>query len=324
MFLYLNRNHKHGVLVIYNSQNVMVKSCTFLNNTSDGYYSQHMKKYQGSAGGLSVGYNMNKSDVLNLTIISTKFINNSASPLAEYRKTSTEILYRRDFTGRGGGLSMLVNAYYCQLNCMISNCDFVNNYADNHGGALYILVAHVFNKQTYKLDSNIFSNNMAHIAGALQLIDLREEVNNDSIIFITVFNCTFSNNKVTDSGGAVSVYSLLGKTHYCIRFEDCVFYKNTALANGGAVHLGSYNFHNNKRALCPVQFINWLVHMYTTTTTVCICAMYILFCSTFCHNHASNGAAINVFYNQLRLCNVTIANNTESAIEVRFMYSTYT
>lgn len=240
----------------------MVKNCTFLNNTSDGYYSKQMKQYQGSSGGLSVGYNMNNSDaVLNITIINTKFINNSASPLAEYRITSTEMVYCRQFTGRGGGLSVVVNAHYCQLNCTIRNCDFVNNSADSYGGALYILVAHVFNKQMYKLDGNTFSNNMADIAGALQLIDLREEVRDDSIILITVINCTFSNNEVTDSGGAVGIYSLLGKTRYSIKFEDCVFYKNSAIVHGGAVHLGSYNFHNDRHVLCPVQFINWLVHI---------------------------------------------------------------
>ena len=263
-FIYI-RNHKHGALVVYNSQNVTVKNCTFFNNTSDGYYFKQMKKYQGGSGALSVGYNMNSSNVtLNITIIDTKFINNSASPLTKL--TSTEMIYYKKFTGRGGGLLLIVNANYSHLNCVIRDCDFVNNSAASFGGALYILVAHVSNKQTYELNGNTFSTNTASIAGALGLIDLREEVNNNSIVLITVFNCTFSNNEVNDSGGAVSIYSMLGKTRYSIIFEDCVFYKNFALVHGGAIHLGSYNFHNSRHAMSPAQFINWLVHTYIYVT----------------------------------------------------------
>ena len=51
---------------------------------------------------------------------------------------------------------------------------------------------------------------------------------------------------------------------------------------------------------------------------VCTYIISILY-STFYHNRASNGgAAISVFYNYLILCNVTIANNTESAVQVRY------
>ena len=219
-----------------------------------------MKRYQGTSGGLSIGYNMNNSDVkLNIAIIDTKFINNTAS--SKYRITPTKILYNRKFTGRGGGLSVLVNANYSQLNCVIRNCDFVNNSADSFGGAVYVFVAHVFNKQMYELENNTFNNNSAPIAGALQLIDLREEISNYSIVNITVIICTFSNNEVIDSAGAVGIYSMLGKTGYSIIFEDCMFYKNNALVHGGAVHLGSYNFNDNRHKLGAAQFINWLAHI---------------------------------------------------------------
>ena len=44
--------------------------------------------------------------------------------------------------------------------------------------------------------------------------------------------------------------------------------------------------------------------------------------STFDDNHsgAGAGAAINVFYYSLKLSNVTVTNNRESAVHVRFIY----
>ena len=263
LVIYIFRHHKHGAVDIYNSQNVIVKNCTFSNNTSDNFYFQLMKEYQGSAGGLSVGYNMNHSTVtLNMTIIDTKFISNSALPLAKYRRTSSEMIYNRNFTGRGGGLSVLVNARFSQLVCVIKNCSFVNNSAERFGGALYVLVTHVFNDQIYQLDSNNFSDNTAPIGGGLLFVDLREEGSDDIYVNITVFNCTFTNNTVKDSAGAVGIYSSVGKTRYSVVFKDCVFYHNIAVLHGGAIHLGAYRFHKSGQKLCHVHIVNWLVYSY--------------------------------------------------------------
>ena len=95
---YVDITCSHGALSIYNSQNVTVKNCTFYNNTSDSYFFNQMQQYQGSSGGLSVGFNMNNSSVvLNITITNINFGNNNASPLAKV--TSTEMVIKRKFSG---------------------------------------------------------------------------------------------------------------------------------------------------------------------------------------------------------------------------------
>ena len=253
------RHHEHGALSIYNSLNVTIRKCTFCNNTSDGYYFNHQKQYQGSSGGLSVGYNMSDPNVLlNITITDTDFINNSDSPLPEYKVTSSKMIHERKFTGRGGGLSVLVNSKFSQVNCIIRNCKFFDNFASSFGGALYILVTNVFNNQKYRLDKVTFNNNSAPIGGALCFIDLRVEAK-DSCIHTTVVNCTFTNNMADEkSGGAVSMYSMMGETNHSVEYKDCEFCNNTAMTgHGGGIDVASYNFFKPRDVLHPVVFSNW-------------------------------------------------------------------
>ena len=260
------RYHKHGAVSIYNSVNVTVRNCTFCNNTSDSYYFNHQKQYQGSSAGLSVGYNMNNSNMLlNITITDTDFVNNTDSPLAEFKVTPSKMIHEKRYTGRGGGLSVLVNSNFSQVNCIISGCKFLDNFANSLEGALYILFANVFNKQSYRIDNVTFNNNSAPIGGALCFIDLRIKINdscvrvetNDSCIHTTVVNCTFTNNMADHSGGAVSMLSVMGETNYSVEYEDCEFCNNTATGHGGSIDIASSKFFKSRDVLHPVVFSNW-------------------------------------------------------------------
>ena len=252
------RYHEHGALSVYNSLNVTIRNCKFVNNTSDSYYFEQQKQYQGSSGGLSIGYSMNDSSVLlNITISDTDFINNNASPLAEFKLTSSDVLQNRTFTGRGGGLSVVVSSNFSQLNCIIRNCNFSNNSASNFGGALYIAVANVFNNQNFMFDKVTFNNNSAPIGGALSFIDLRV-VANGCCIHATAVNCTFTNNMAAESGGAVCMYSMMGDTNHSVEYDNCKFCNNTAMTgHGGGIDVASYNFFRARDVLHPVVFSNW-------------------------------------------------------------------
>ena len=61
---YFFRNHEHGALNIFNSPNVIIKHCTFRNNTSSSYFTR--KPFQGNSGGLSVAYN---TELASLSVI---------------------------------------------------------------------------------------------------------------------------------------------------------------------------------------------------------------------------------------------------------------
>ena len=258
LFIIYIRYHEHGALSVYNSLNVTIRNCKFVNNTSDSYYFEQQKQYQGSSGGLSIGYSMNDSSVLlNITISDTDFINNNASPLAEFKLTSSDVLQNGTFTGRGGGLSVVVSSNFSQLNCIIRNCNFSSNFASNFGGAVYIFVTNVFNNQNYSFDKVTFNNNSAPVAGALCFFDIRVGVN-DSCIHTTAVNCTFTNNMAAESGGAVSMYFMVGETNHSVEYENCEFCNNTAMnGHGGGIDVESYNFFRARDVLHPVVFSNW-------------------------------------------------------------------
>ena len=252
------RNHEHGALSIYNSEDVTVQNCTFHNNTSDSYFTR--KPYQGSAGALSIGFHyvistkpLNKA---NIFIINCKFTQNSAVPSARLSITSTEALIFNIFPGRGGAMSVLVNIN-SPLNFVFNGSTILNNLANTFGGGVYCLTQKGSIYQTYMFANNIFVNNTAPIASGLSFINLL----NLPIEFVVrnlIYNCTFTDNTaLSEVAGAANVYPLYALANNVVIFEDCKFYNNSAPIYGGAVDITSYNFFENTEAAFPVEFKNW-------------------------------------------------------------------
>ena len=252
------RNHEHGALSIYNSEDVTVQNCTFHNNTSDSYFTR--KPYQGSAGALSIGYHyvistkqLNKA---NIFIINCKFTQNSAVPSARLSITSTEALIFNIFPGRGGAMSILVNIN-SPLNFVFNDSTILNNLANTFGGGVYCLTQKGSIYQTFMFANNIFVNNTAPIASGLSFINLL----NLPIEFVVrnlIYNCTFTDNTaLSEVAGAANVYPLYALANNVVIFEHCKFYNNSAPIYGGAVDITSYNFFENTEAAFPVEFKNW-------------------------------------------------------------------
>ena len=242
---------------IYNSENITVRNCTFYNNTSDSYFTR--KQYQGSSGGLSIGYHYVVSKTLkraNILIINCKFNNNYAVPSDRFRVTSTEALIYRLFPGRGAALTVLVNIN-SPLNFVLNDSIVMNNYANTFGGGVYCLAQRGSVYQTYMFGNNIFRNNTAPIAGGLSFINILNRPVK-CVVYGFIYNSTFAHNTAdTAVAGAVSVYPLYALPNNIVVFKDCKFYKNRAVIYGGGVDITSYNFFNNIEAAYPVEFINW-------------------------------------------------------------------
>ena len=237
-----------------------MKNCTFHNNTSDSYFTR--KPYQGSSGGLSIGYYYvipkTLSSTVDILIINCKFTYNSAVPSTRLRVTSTEALIRRIFPGRGGALTVLVNIN-SPLNFVFNDSRVMNNYANTFGGGVYCLTQRGSIYQTYMFANNIFMNNMGPIAGGLSFINLLNRPV-EFVIYGLIYNCTFVDNiGGSQAAGAASVYPLHALANNIVVFKDCRFYNNSAIIYGGAVDITSYNFFENREAAFPIEFINWLV-----------------------------------------------------------------
>jgi len=239
-----------------------VKNCTFYNNTSDSYFTR--KPYQGSAGGLSIGYHYVISTTLlnsvNILIINCNFTYNSAVPSARLRITSTEALIFRLFPGRGGALCVLVNIN-SPLSFVFNDSIVMNNLANTFGGGIYCLTQRGTIYQTYMFGNDIFMNNTGPIAGGLTFINLLN-IPVEFAVDYFIYNCTFiGNTAISKVAGAIAVYPLHALANNIVVFKNCKFYNNSALIYGGAIDITSYNFFGNREKAYPIEFDNWLVLM---------------------------------------------------------------
>ena len=252
------RHHEHGALSIYNSVNVTVKNCTFHNNTSDGNFT--MKPYQGSAGGLSIGYNDThlRRESINIHIIKCNFSSNAAVlPSNLTLSSTTEALLHKKFPGRGGALTVLISTCH-PLNFVLNDSIMMDNSA-HFGASIYCVIINGYYNQTYVFANNVFMNNTAPIGGGLTFANLVGRPVK-SIIHSLIYNCTFIDNTATSEvSGAANAYALYGLPNNIVIFRDCKFYNNNAEMYGGAVDIASYNFFENREEVFPVHFINWLV-----------------------------------------------------------------
>ena len=147
-------------------------------------------------------------------------------------------------------------------NLSVSSSTFTNNQAIRHGGA-------IGSYYTFSVSGSTFTNNQAHYGGAI----VCSMANDNTIVHLyvnAVSNCTFTDNKATNYGGAIyNNYMNLFMTNstftnnqakeggaiysneYNISVNSCIFTNNQA-TSGGAIHtisslsLTDCNFTNNQ------------------------------------------------------------------------------
>ena len=224
------RDHEHSALNVYNSKNVLISNCTFYNSTSSSYFTR--KPYQGSAGGLSIGYNsqcVTLSDV-NVIVIDCKFTNNRAAGL---NLSPTQLQARRIFSGRGGGLSIPVNLEISSINCVVNNSVFIDNYAESFAGGYYVFISGFVRYQKYLIENNVFTGNVAgNIAGAFSFAYFGG-LGSSSILNCTVYNSSFTANSANIGDCINLLPSYPGFRNVFVSFKDCLFNYNTAVEYAG-------------------------------------------------------------------------------------------
>ena len=257
-YFHYYRHHQHGAVSIYNSENIIVKNCTFHNNTSDGLFTKTSNK--AGAGGLSIGYNHSQSSILinsvNILIIGCTFTSNTAATPGRF--TASEILENNIFPGRGGAFSLLVHTN-SSLNFVFNDSLVINNSANGFGGSMFCTIHGGALYQMYTFANNIIMNNTAPVSGGLSFINMV----NKPVKFIVrslIYNCTFVGNTAeSKAGGGANITPFYGLPNTMVTFRNCNFCNNSAPIYAGAIDVTSYDFFDNKEAAFPVEFINWLV-----------------------------------------------------------------
>ena len=259
--MYLNnifhyRNHEHGALNIFNCPNVTVQYCKFYNNTSSSYFTR--KPFQGNSGGLSVAYNTELASLSSINVLVTDcvFMNNSANPPPFLFLSTTDLIEKQIFSGRGGGMAMPIRAT-CPLKVTVNNSVFMNNFAQNYGGSMYCFMGGTNSNQTYMFGNNSFVNNEALIgSGAMHFGNFGRTSPNTSL-HGAIYNCTFKNNRAQSGGCSHMFPSYSGFSGNYITIEKCIFHNNTATEIGGTFDISSYNSYKSRQHYDPVQFIDW-------------------------------------------------------------------
>ena len=242
---------KNGAVNIYNSPNVLVRNCTFYNNTSDG---SDIRPFQTSSGGLSISYNSVTATTVNITVTDCEYVNNVAASVNDLDlRTSLRHFFSQNlFDGRGGGLAILINTFSV-LNCIVSNSTFINNTASSFGGGLFCVIVAAYDNQTYMLENIMFEGNRATVAGAI-FYAVRFQGNEEAVYSMVVCNCTFTDNTAGIAG--VAQIPSLGLNN-SVTFKQCTFTNNSATDFAGTVDLVSVNFYVDRSSFIPVAFINW-------------------------------------------------------------------
>ena len=232
-----------------------MKNCTFHNNTCDSYFTR--QPFQGSSGGLSIGYDANKTSLSSADVLVTGcvFNNNKAIAPSGLYSSTTDLLARHIFSGRGGGVSMPINATW-PLNIVVNNSVFTSNYANNNGGGLYCLIMGIVGNQTYLFENNVFVNNSAMIgSGAINFGNYGGTAP-FSTLHSTIYNCTFQYNTAQKGSSIHIVPSYPGHISNFVVITKCSFFNNTS-TQYGIIDVSSFNYYEAREHYEPVRFIEW-------------------------------------------------------------------
>jgi gliding motility-associated-like protein len=222
---------------------MQVRNCTFRNN------------YGGGGGGLAIDcvlggssqaliYNCTfEGNTASLRVVSTGaavFMQGNSGAVLQPR--FVKCTFQNNYCGNdGGAFSATPTGEGSLLAFEIDSCLFVNNRADDRGGALWYRMSSGGQSRVVIKNTDFVSNHAGGQGGAVFARSSFDNVANDTII-----NCMFrenisdGSNTINDgAGGAIFIRSSQNgsRTHQII---NAVFYKNFAAQSGGAVGTTSF------------------------------------------------------------------------------------
>ena len=162
-----------------------------------------LEEYRGHSGGLSVAYNwndLNETVYPNVTISDCQFYNNSASgPSSSIQQSTSTLLTRLLFTGRGGGAAVIINSPV-SVHLHVLNCTFDGNYALSYGGGLYLAWGRVSGHVVVINHTRFIRNRTPGGAGGLEMGFAQGGYEEDAIR-VFAYKCEFIENTATHGGG---------------------------------------------------------------------------------------------------------------------------
>ena len=250
-------NFREAALDIYNSAHITIANSNFSNNSGTGNV---LLPFRGNTGAVAIGYNKEKSiSITNQTILvqNCVFTNNRANISTQSFLTSSNIVARGIFTGRGGGLGLLINESFHNITALIADCQFISNFASSFGGGVYVVFNGTSTQHRVTVENCQFINNTGTLgAGGMNVAYLTNgELNYPMTAMIQ--NCYFFGNQ-GETGGAMYIFpaSTLGGDGNVAFIENCFYENNEASNIGGAIAAATYSLFRAKELLPLYRIFN--------------------------------------------------------------------
>ena len=222
-----------------NSPLVLVDSCQFTNNTSEGIGTT---RYSGNSGGLSIGYddNMRPPDIQSVTpqinITRTTFTGNTANASGEFLHEVSFVLKNNIYNQRGGAVAIYIGTSNYNADVHIHNCTVERNKAQDSGGGVYMNIGGKNNSHQILIKNTRFLENNGPDGGGLEITQYSGVSPDEPHHEVNICNCWFEGNAGKFGGGykSIQVFVYLNT----VNLYNCTFINNTALV-GSALYLQS-------------------------------------------------------------------------------------
>ena len=200
--IYIHSYFLEGAVDAYNCHSVTVRDSIFEHNGP--VMMEKSEPYRGHSGGLSIGYfgeaSTDSPESGPVAFVSNcTFRNNTSDPRALNAQSSTDLLQRLAFTGRGGGCAFTVSSP-SSLNATVENCTLEDNLAFSTGGGLYIFFDGNQN-HTVAVNRVRFVRNVCQLAGGGLVVTFLQGAALQSLNRILVYNSEFTENQAMFGGG---------------------------------------------------------------------------------------------------------------------------
>ena len=215
--------------------------------------------FHGDSGGISIAYKSVTTNYLDsppyLRVANCTFKRNTA--YLSYREAKVHhSVINYTYTGRGGGMAIVINEDYYNITVSTDGCTFVDNTAGYSGGALYVSLRGKNTHHVITVSNCLFEGNSAVIGGGTHV----GFATGYSATQFTAIGCTYRNNQA-DYGGAISTLRLYEVGLQGNRFSliDTVFEANSGNEAGSATAFFSYQYPFNLVKPYPYLINNWYV-----------------------------------------------------------------
>ena len=247
-----------AVFDIHNCIHINIDNSRFINNTGHGTV---LLPLRGNTGAVSIGYydndNFGNDTVPTVLITDCHFINNSAMVNEETFSTSSVAFQQSTFTGRGGGMAILMNLTIGNMNVTVRRCVFQQNNAVSFGGAVFLLFSGKEMHHMVRIKDSVFAENLVEQsgAGAIQAFN-QAEVLSGQPMTVLMHNCRFISNKAVIAGAIFLFPALERPEGNLMVLQNCHFNGNQAFT-GAAIVVSQYAFFVAKDKLVNHLITNW-------------------------------------------------------------------